>query len=138
MQDKSSASFNLAEKAKEAQEYFGTTSDFREAGYLTVTGKLLDFSGKKFGARKGQRSMDHREISDIYTEEDLDGGEAMVAFMNDGNIRMAPEIPGIDLSVKPNEAQEAILRRYFDRYNGYITLDVSNEYGDNELSYGIS
>lgn len=135
MQDESSASFNFAEKANDAEQYFGTTVDFREAGYLTTNGKLLDFSGVKFGARKGQRSMDHREIADIYENEDLGGGEAMVAFMNDGNIRMAPEIPGIDISVKPNEQQEKILRRYFERYNGYITLDISNEYGDNELSF---
>lgn len=135
MQDESSASFNFTEKANDAEQYFGTTVDFREAGYLTTNGKLLDFSGVKFGARKGQRSMDHREIADIYEDEDLGGGEAMVAFMNDGNIRMAPEIPGIDISVKPNEQQEKILRRYFERYNGYITLDISNEYGDNELSF---
>lgn len=132
--EKSKERFSVG-KDENAEEYFGTTVDFREAGYLTTNGKLLDFSGVKFGARKGQRSMDHREIADIYEAEDLDGGEAMVAFMNEGNIRMAPEIPGIDISVKPNEQQEKILRRYFDRYNGYITLDVSNEYGDNELSF---
>lgn len=122
-------------KEKDAEEYFGVTADFKEAGYLTTTGKLLDFSGVKFGGRNGWRSMDHREISDVYENEGIDGFEAMVTFMNEGNIRLAPEIPGIDISVKPNKKQEKVLRRYFDRFNGYITLDISNEYGDNEFSF---
>jgi len=33
-----------------------------EAGYVLPSGKLLDFSGKKFGGRPHTRSLDHSEV----------------------------------------------------------------------------
>lgn len=65
---------------RSAQEYFGTTNDWNETGYLTRDGKQLDFSG---GAA-GNRYVDHREILDAYESAGIDDGmsgvEAMVDF----------------------------------------------------------
>ena len=44
---------NNAEDVKTAEEYFGTTYNVREAGYILLDGKMLDFSGRKDGAPGG-------------------------------------------------------------------------------------
>jgi GNAT superfamily N-acetyltransferase/proteasome lid subunit RPN8/RPN11 len=105
---------------KEAIKHFGTTANFKEAGYLTTSGKLLDFSGKRQGGQAGYRSMDHREISDMNDYE----GPSMTEFMDMGNIRMQPESDGFELTQPPTKEQTAVLKRYIDRANGEVTVDL--------------
>lgn len=54
---------DLTERAK---KHFGTTNDPYEAGYITHTGHMLDFSGKKQNPSdrtlSGGRHMEHNEI----------------------------------------------------------------------------
>lgn len=38
---------------QKAIEYFGVTNNFKESGYITVSGQLLDLSGKNDGASGG-------------------------------------------------------------------------------------
>ena len=52
--------------AKQAEDYFGTTDNYDIAGYITVNGKAIDFSGNKFGANSKTRTIDHREIGDAF------------------------------------------------------------------------
>lgn len=99
-----------AEKRRETEEYerssikrFGTTDSIRLAGYITPHGHLLNFSYEGH-----QRDMDHREIQDIMPD-DLSGTNAMIAFMNLGNIRLS--FCGADMSVKPTHQQMDMLRR---------------------------
>ena len=76
-----------------AISHFGTTYSWKETGYLLTNGKKLDFSGRNEGASGGYRTVDHRDIVDIYPEDsDLSGTEAMVDFMSQGNIRIMPEM----------------------------------------------
>lgn len=77
--------------------------------YLLVDGKMLDGSGYKNGGSRYYRSLDHREICDVYSGD-------MVDFINEGNIRLTPESPGISLIVEPNRKQYAVLAAYIDYF----------------------
>ena len=116
---------------KRAEEYFGTTYKIKEAGYITTDGKMLDFSGRHEGANGGYRTVDHREIGDALGEEY--GGEdysgAMVRFIGEGNIRVSPEMGGINLSVLPNKAQRGTLDRYISNFRGEVILDIGDANG---------
>lgn len=117
---------------KSAVEYFGKTYSWKETGYILLNGSKLDFSGKHNGARGGYRTVDHREIIDSFPEEvqdELDGNEAMVEFMQRGNIRIMPEGSGINLSILPTDAQEKALADFISRERGEVTLDIDDEYG---------
>ena len=126
---------NSAEDVKTAEEYFGTTYNVREAGYILLDGKMLDFSGRKDGAPGGYRTVDHRDIWDAFDGNyGESGSDAMVQFMQAGNIRVMPESGGINLSVKPNAAQTTALERYISRFNGEVILDFDNKNGDTVAS----
>ena len=116
---------------KRAEDYFGTTYKIKEAGYITTDGKMLDFSGRHEGANGGYRTVDHREIGDALGEEY--GGEdysgAMVRFIGEGNIRVSPEMGGINLSVLPNKAQRGTLDRYISNFQGEVILDIDDANG---------
>ena len=117
---------------KRAEEYFGTTYKIKEAGYITTDGRMLDFSGRHEGAPGGYRTVDHRDITDALGEEyggdDYSGG--MVQFMSEGNIRVSPEMGGINLSVAPNKAQRSTLDRYISSFRGEVVLDIDEANGD--------
>lgn len=108
-------------------EYFGTTSDFRETGYILPDGTMLDFSDKRNGGIPGRRSLDHREIMVILNKP---ATEAMISFMNRGCIRVMPESPGLDISVCPTEKQFDVIRRFANYFRGAIYVDISNARGD--------
>ena len=122
---------------KSSLDYFGRTFSWKETGYVLKNGSKLDFSGKHYGASGGYRTVDHREILDSFPEavqNELDGNEAMVEFMQRGNIRIMPEGNGINLSVLPTKAQEEALSDFISRVRGEVTLDIDNEYGDTIIS----
>ena len=59
----------------------------------------------------------------------MQGFDAMMAFMNAGNIRIMPETPGIDIAVMPTSEQEEMLEEYIEYFGGDITLDIDNGEG---------
>lgn len=110
----------ISPTVQRAIDTFGTTRDYREAGYILPDGTMLDFSGRHqtgdyervgtgyrpvAGQRDwmaGERYVDHREISDIIGEGP---NESMMAFMgNEGAIRNKPGV-GIESSVIPSPKQ---------------------------------
>ena len=117
---------------KQAVREFGYTPYFYDAGYLLPNGKMLNFSGEK-GRHYGTRGQDHRAIGTIYPHSQ--GSEAMIRFMNDGNIRVMAETPGIDLcsAVEPTKEQYAAIRRFAEesRRKEYFSVDLSDKNGDN-------
>lgn len=115
---------NIFQKAK---QHFGTTSDFREAGYILPDGILLDFSDKQNCGLPGVRLLDHREVAEILN---LPQTEALIAFMNAGCIRVMPECPGLDISIYPTTKQMDVIRRFVDYYRGNICIDISDEKGN--------
>ena len=118
---------------QKAIEFFGITKNIKESGYITISGKFLDLSGKKQGARGGYRTQDHREVEEIL--EDFSYTNALIEFMNQGNIRLNPESQGIDISVLPTEQQESVLRDYFNYFNGEIVVDISDLKGNNITTF---
>lgn len=119
-----------------AVKHFGITYNIKECGYILTNGKMLDFSGFKFGGNKGNRSIDHREISEIY-ETEISGCEAMINFMNQGNIRVLPESGGIDISSITilTEEQKQSIRNYVNYFRGEIIIDISDNKGNNIFNY---
>lgn len=113
---------------QQALEYFGSTEDWNETGYLTRSGQRLDFSGRHEGGDGGYRNVDHRDIKDAFGDDY--GGEGysdgLIQFMAEGNIRISPESGGINLSVRPTSAQERALRDFVNEYGGEVTLDLDN------------
>lgn len=113
---------------REAVKVFKTTKNFNEAGYLTTDGKLLDFSGKHevdSGDKRflnNQRSVDHRQISEIEYQGELTD---MYSFMELGNVRLKPESAGFELSKPINDKQKKILSKYINEFDGEILLDLN-------------
>ena len=115
---------------KQAVKEFGYTPYFYDAGYIMPNGKMLNFSGEK-GQHYGSRGEDHRAIGAIY--ENTEGTDALVRFMNDGNIRIMAETPGLDISAstEPSKEQYTTIRRFANEYadGGYFAVDLSDENG---------
>nr|MBR6100729.1 hypothetical protein [bacterium] len=140
LEEVDNTSFSLSEKSQRAVDELGTTNDLREAGYLLSNGQYLDFSGKKQGGPSGTRTMDHREISQIYTDEEYDAAEKknpnlgsataiMQDFEDDGNIRLMPE-QGVDITIEPTAEQYDKLYDYIDfvkERNGEVFVDLETE-----------
>jgi DNA repair protein RadC len=107
---------------KESKDYFGTTSNFNEAGYLMTDGTLLDFSGKREGHPSNKRSLDHREINFI-------DGTNFDKFRQAGNIRISPEIGGIDIWKAPTKEQKNALKKYITLQNDKngVIVDFENK-----------
>lgn len=112
---------------------FGKTYDWKETGYILKDGTKLDLSGKHKGAAGGRRSVDHREIFDIYEDSDVYGTEAMVEFMGRGNIRVSPEYPGVNIQVEPTQEQyeqiQSMVERLGWKEKAFI-VDIDNKNGD--------
>jgi len=116
-----------------AKAVYGTTNDIREAGYLIVDGTMLDFSGKNDGGLAGKRALDHREM-DYFEYNGKVYKPGKWNFIAQGNIRLMPEIGGINLAQLPNDAQVISLKRYIQYFNGETIIDFVNENGDNVYS----
>lgn len=116
----------------DAKNYFGTTYNWKEAGYLLPDGRRLDFSGRHEGAPGGYRTVDHRDITDAlgedYGDGDYSGG--MVQFMSEENIRISPESGGINLSVAPTKDQYGSLSDFISRNRGEVILDLDDLNGN--------
>ena len=125
-------SFSLKESVeKDVLAYYGSTYRWAETGYIFKDGTRLDLSGRRDGASGGRRTVDHRDIFDVY--EDIDGGEAMIEFMSRGNIRVSPENPGINLQVEPTAEQYRLIQDMVERLGWkeeYFSVDFDDSNGD--------
>ena len=126
--------YALPELEQEAVKHFGHTYSWAETGYVLTDGSRLDFSGRHEGSGGGGRYEDHRDIAQLNAYSDLQGTDAMIDFMRRGNIRVIPEVNGINLSVRPTRAQENTLADFISRRRGEVTLDIDNERGETVVS----
>lgn len=122
---------------RKALRAFKTTRNFNEAGYLLPDGKMLDFSG----GERNHRYRDHREIGEIY--EATQGTNALNRFLNDGNIRIMAESPGVDISAngEPTAEQYAAIRKFVMSHGtdkGKFFVDFSNSDGRNVGNYSYN
>ena len=106
-----------------AEQYFGTTDNFDDAGYIDTNGNLLDFQ------KDTKHPINHREVYEILDAlHGVIGRESgMYEFLNMGNIRMTDE--GLELSKKPNVKQRAAIREYVEHYSEGFSVDFADENG---------
>lgn len=93
-----------------AKKFYGTTEYFELAGYLLENGEMLNLSHEGY-----QRDQDHRNIGFFF--EKASGTDAMVKFMNRGNIRVSCHNTDycFELSKKPTQLQtHQIKRAYYE------------------------
>lgn len=118
-----------SDHTQQAIDTFGTTFYRTRAGFMLKDGKLLDLT---YGGQCPRE--DHRNIQDAFDDMDLDSeSDYLIKFMNEGNIRLIPEIPGIDITVEPTDRQYAALKDYIDFFIGrkkYFGVQFSNKNGD--------
>lgn len=122
-----------------ATEYFGTTENLQEAGYITAKGDFLDFSGRKYGIeiKDIERAVAHDEVGDAFgfeygADKAVNGmSGAMIQFMNDGNIRTIPEGKGIELIAKPTREQKYAIQDFASFINGKFYVDIDDADGNN-------
>jgi len=110
---------------------YGKTYRWAETGYLLKDGSRIDMSGRNEGAPGGYRTVDHRDI--FYDIDGSYGTDAMVEFMQRGNIRVMPEQPGINLQIEPTEAQYRQIQNLIETLgwkNKEFSVDFDNANGD--------
>ena len=100
----------------------GTTTDYREAGYLAPEGHMIDLSGKRAGyVGPPMRNYDHREAG---------GTAGMQELMSAGHIRHMPENNGLDMMVRPTDKQWGHIRNIAGRSGGEMVLDLQDGLGE--------
>lgn len=127
-----------SELDKVALKHFGTTTNIKEAGYLLNNGKLLDFSGKKFGGQAGRRSIDHREINDAFLENEKFEDYGFDEFIDNGAIRVMPESGSFLIARMPSEKQFNELKRIINLFNGEVRLELVHnmaEWGNSDTTF---
>lgn len=113
-----------------AKEQFGTTEDFKKAGYILPDGVMLDFA-----QHDKSRDTDHREIMGVFGPAEVrNGTEALNEFLLDGNVRVMAEAPGIDISADtaPTAQQLEQIRNMVQTLgteHRQFTLDISTADG---------
>lgn len=121
---------------KLAVQQFGTTDRYESAGYILPDGSMLDFSG---GKDKGRRTQDHREIRSVFGPVEAGNNteitKGMNHFIQEGNIRVMAESPGIDVSaaMMPSQEQFNRIRQMADTLGNArhgFNLDISGENGE--------
>ena len=121
---------------RDAIKEFGYTPFFYDAGYILPNGKMLNFSGEK-GKHFGTRGQDHRAVGTVFPTSS--GSEFMIRFMNEGNIRIMNETPGIDIGGEsaPTKEQIATIRRFVNECagRGYFSIDFTDSEGRTVANY---
>ena len=116
---------------REMCDHFGTTKNYDVAGYMLQNGVMLDFSGKHWGDDYStSRQVDHRDIQETLDDRGNNGVNAMIDMIGNGNIRLMPEVGGINLAVKPNATQMSTLRGYINHFRGEVVIDIDKVGGD--------
>ena len=127
-----------SEDLTKLEKHFGTTGNFKVAGYLLTNGKLLDFSGKHWGDTTSRtRQVDHRDAQEVLDDRGGNGFNAMIDMIGNGNIRLMPETGGINLAVYPNEKQRRVLSLYIRQMlatEGQVIIDYDDVGGDTVYS----
>ena len=108
----------------------GRTFYKTRAGFMLKDGSYLDLT---YGSHS---RSDHRDISVAFdAEEEIysTATDYLIAFMGEGNIRLIPEVPGIDIQVEPTDAQYQALEDYIAFWltrEGNFVVDISDEKGN--------
>jgi hypothetical protein len=107
------------ELAARAKKEFGTTTDFREAGFILRDGTMLDFSGKsqvrpdERQYYQGQHELDHRQVAKLFDRREGVGRDnALDEFMRKtGAIRFFLTPGDVNVHIEEKLPSEAQVRR---------------------------
>lgn len=112
---------------QKAIDALGITYYKTRAGFMLKDGRMLDLT---YG---GNPREDHRAIQDAFDDMDLEtASDYLIEFMNEGNIRLIPELPGIDIVKEPTAQQQKTLRDYIQfwiNHERHFEVQYSNEKG---------
>ena len=126
-------------KYVEMYNHFGSTKNYDVAGYMLGNGVMLDFSGKHWGDDYSTfRQVDHRDVQEVLDDRGNNGVNAMIDMIGNGNIRLMPEVGGINLAVKPNATQMSVLRGYINHFKGEVVIDIDKVGGDTIHSFSYT
>ena len=118
---------------EQAARKYKTTDDVRKAGYLLPDGRMLDFSGGDT-----RRTVDHREVKDVFGPAELGRDAKPAQYMNrfiaEGNVRVMAETPGVDMSAEtpPTRQQLREIEKMADTLGaqkGAFSIDISSADG---------
>lgn len=98
---------------EKAKEYFGTTSDLNECGFILPDGEMLDLSSSK-----GRRGIPHRNVEAI--------GIGLESFIEHGAIRCDSRYKLINICKRPTKEQIIRLVEIIKANNGSVSLDLGN------------
>ncbi len=128
---------------KKMIEEYGETFNPRIAGFITVNGHMIDFSGGG-----DVRGIDHKNVGYILDELGIDLGKykgedwrnservGMYAVLDMGIIRFIPEQWGFNMHVMPTQDQFTILRELFAKRNGRVILDMEDGDANEHIEHG--
>lgn len=126
-------------KYVEMYNHFGSTKNYDVAGYMLGNGVMLDFSGKHWGDDYStSRQVDHRDVQEVLDDRGNNGVNAMIDMIGNGNIRLMPEVGGINLAAKPNATQMSVLRGYINHFKGEVVIDIDKVGGDTIHSFSYT
>jgi hypothetical protein len=126
-------------KYVEMYHHFGSTKNYDVVGYMLGNGVMLDFSGKHWGDDYStSRQVDHRDVQEVLDDRGNNGINAMIDMIGNGNIRLMPEVGGINLAVKPNATQMSQLRGYINHFKGEVVIDIDQVGGDTIHSFSYT
>ena len=114
------------------EKFLGYTENPKEAGYITIDGKMLNLSGAIQGGPPGQRGMDHRYFG---------GTKGMQEYVAQGNIRMGLSDHQLffDIRKKPTSSQMSRIRSLL-QWSSNVSIDMQNGLGefDDRADYYLS
>ena len=112
---------------QKAIDALGITYHKTRAGFMLKDGRMLDLT---YG---GNPREDHRAIQDAFDDMYLEtASDYLIEFMNEGNIRLIPALPGIDIVKEPTAQQQKALRDYIQfwiNHERHFEVQYSNEKG---------
>lgn len=98
---------------EKAKQYFGTTNDLNECGFILPDGEMLDLS-----SAKGRRGIPHRNVEAI--------GVGLETFIEHGAIRCDSRYKLINICKKPTKEQINRLTQIIKANDGSVSLDLGN------------
>lgn len=98
---------------EKAKQYFGTTNDLNECGFILPNGEMLDLSSVK-----GRRGIPHRNVEAI--------GVGLETFIEHGAIRCDSRYKLINICKKPTKEQINRLTQIIKANDGSVSLDLGN------------
>lgn len=105
-----------------AKELYGTTYVPRKAGYILTDGSMLDFSEGQW-----KRTLDHRNIENIFEESFENHSDGMYKFMAFGNIRISGN-NFFNIMSQPTKQQWDTLLQIVHLADS-LYVDISNQNG---------